>query len=942
MNATALRPAPRATNVVLEEREFYAQYEWCLNPILRVQDLFLRLQEEIDRFQKVNPEWQQEECRINVYLFVCAIAATVDDYLVAHVTSLSAIGRKFPRLKCSAEMAERIARTWASTRKSLTDGAVQYWRDDWETCVDLACRILLAGANADGDDLRWLKARTHALAKVPLPDQLLASRMQLISGYRAQDLTHHDVIAMARSYQNAYPASAHGLAVIGLRTAGSYFAPLVKAYLDNEGWKDVVCFAIRPKAGLSIRERQRLRKIARRGLRVLVIDDHPDTGHSLRLMIDILVRAGHKLENIAIAAPQHPAQRDALVLRGGNDRVAGVSLDFNSMFKVRMLAPANVEPLLRSYLNFPVAAGFTLVESQDTACLNGELNAQLAQSFQTRLKRVYDVAISAGKGKSLQRGVGKSVGWGWLGYHAYIAGKRLEGTVPGVLGLRNGILFSSWIEPDGNSNDKPSPSDLAGYVARRGRLLKLSEDPYQYTWHHELAWHKLTVLLRSLYGPYIGRVKSKTLRRVLAKMTPPSPIFVDGAMHPDKWIRIADTWHKIGYEHHGFGNPSLGVVDPAWDLAGAIFEFHLDDEQQAQLVSRYEEESGDTQVRARLPIYCLLYGTVQLAAATYKMKDLKGTDGLHWNFLQLQARKFLTFQLNRFCARWMTLPEHSRWSNRGFFLDLDGVLDTEILGFAHTTAAGVEALSKLHQHGYSVIANTGRSLEHVRDYCRTYRFSGGIAEFGSVFFDAVSQFETVLVTTEELNELDQCGKEIAQLTGVYLDPGYTYSIRAYRFRGGGTVGLEKAELAKIADKFTRLRVYRRGTDSYFLGRGVNKGLAAAAVREKFHFAREQVGAIGDSEPDLPMLSAAARSYAPQNCSQIVKRLSHSLGCRLLSFPAQRGLLQAVTDMTEGLPACSDLSSEAQTHTEHLLFRLLEVADRSGLRQIASILDRRHL
>src|SRR5229473_2853241 len=113
---------------------------------------------------------------------------------------------------------------------------------------------------------------------------------------------------------------------------------------------------------------------------------------------------------------------------------------------------------------------------------------------------------------------------------------------------------------------------------------------------------------------------------------------------------------------------------------------------------------------------------LQLAAATYKMKDLKGTDGLHWNFLQLQARKFLTFQLNRFCARWMTLPEHSRWSNRGFFLDLDGVLDTEILGFAHTTAAGVEALSKLHQHGYSVIANTGRSLEHVRDYCRTYRF----------------------------------------------------------------------------------------------------------------------------------------------------------------------------------------------------------------------------
>jgi hypothetical protein len=60
------------------EALFYGQYQWCLNPALSVDDL-LRLREEADRFKTLSG-WQREESKVNLYLFACAIACTVDDY----------------------------------------------------------------------------------------------------------------------------------------------------------------------------------------------------------------------------------------------------------------------------------------------------------------------------------------------------------------------------------------------------------------------------------------------------------------------------------------------------------------------------------------------------------------------------------------------------------------------------------------------------------------------------------------------------------------------------------------------------------------------------------------------------------------------------------------------------------------------------------------------
>ncbi|PYO80962.1 MAG: hypothetical protein DMD65_14095 [Gemmatimonadetes bacterium] len=74
-----MRESPSAVPDERTEEAFYTSYGWCLNPFLPVRELFQRLREDLNRVAAL--DWQREECRINVYLFSCAIACTVDDYL---------------------------------------------------------------------------------------------------------------------------------------------------------------------------------------------------------------------------------------------------------------------------------------------------------------------------------------------------------------------------------------------------------------------------------------------------------------------------------------------------------------------------------------------------------------------------------------------------------------------------------------------------------------------------------------------------------------------------------------------------------------------------------------------------------------------------------------------------------------------------------------------
>src|SRR5262245_21907459 len=89
------------------EEQFYRSYSWCLNPALSVADLLRRYREELDRYPTLDG-WQSEESRANLYLFVCAIACTTDDYFAQRWVNFSALKNRFPQLHGPIGIAQSV------------------------------------------------------------------------------------------------------------------------------------------------------------------------------------------------------------------------------------------------------------------------------------------------------------------------------------------------------------------------------------------------------------------------------------------------------------------------------------------------------------------------------------------------------------------------------------------------------------------------------------------------------------------------------------------------------------------------------------------------------------------------------------------------------------------------------------------------------------------
>ena len=105
--------------------------------------------------------------------------------------------------------------------------------------------------------------------------------MRLPEAFRGQDFTHHDVIALIQRFCESSTTKDKPIVIVGLRTAGAYFAPLMALYLKRSNWSRVAWFSIRPKSGISVWDQWQLRSAARHDSRVLVVDDYPATGKTL-------------------------------------------------------------------------------------------------------------------------------------------------------------------------------------------------------------------------------------------------------------------------------------------------------------------------------------------------------------------------------------------------------------------------------------------------------------------------------------------------------------------------------------------------------------------------------------------------------------------------------------------------------------------------------------
>jgi hypothetical protein len=212
-----------------------------------------------------------------------------------------------------------------------------------------------------------------------------------------------------------------------------------------------------------------------------------------------------------------------------------------------------------------------------------------------RLKRVYEVRA---RGETMFV-LAKSVGWGWLGYPAFIAAEKLADRVPHLLGLRDGILYTQYVPQNGEA--QPSVEDIADYVAARARLLRPEAAPSALALKSRNgAVRLLEKSLAGAYGRLLGTAMRPQIGERLRKLPCPTPAWVDGNMQASKWIAGPDGILKTDFEHHGAGKAGVNVLDPAFDLADAIINFELPPDHERRLLDRYIDGSGDKEARQRL------------------------------------------------------------------------------------------------------------------------------------------------------------------------------------------------------------------------------------------------------------------------------------------------------------------------------------------------------
>jgi hydroxymethylpyrimidine pyrophosphatase-like HAD family hydrolase/adenine/guanine phosphoribosyltransferase-like PRPP-binding protein len=927
--------------VLLEaEARFYRTYAWCLNAFPTVREMTEHLRREVRAVDETDGGWQRAEAVTNVFLLSCAITDTVDDYLLGTCYDFSKATMVIPPLGPLLRGAEALLRAHQRAREGRL-GALHHWRDEWGAGVEAFLRVGVAEGRADRDALSRMGAKLTALLDSGLPDEVQRRRPRIPAPFRTRDLTPMDILALGRKFAAAFPTRERPVLVVGLRTAGSYFAPLLCASLAAAGYRDLQSVTIRPKKVLSRREAETLARNAHRGALAVIVDEPPVTGATLAKGVDLIRKAGFAAADVIALLPIHQAWCDwatrpeALPL----SEIRVVSLLPEQWHKRQMLKPEAIEDRLAEYFAPRNRSHIRVVTSPTAERLN-----LARQDSDARLKRIYEVRLDDGGGQTETRFIlAKSVGWGWLGYHAVLIGERLSRFVPPLLGLRDGFLYTEWLPQDPStitSQDRGRWLEtVATYVAARVRHLNLSNDPApdlgradQHRGFEVLA----STLARAHGWKATGALKRTRLKRELMHQTCPVPTLIDGKMRPQEWIAGPQSLLKTDFEHHGQGKHELNVTDPAYDLAEAILYLGLSDAEEGWLLNRYIERSEDTGVQQRLFLNKLLAGTWALQTALANLADATAMDrAREFNQRYLDAWNFLVTHTVRLCGRVVERPATLRWHSPVVVLDIDGVLDKGVIGFPSTSAAGLRALSLLHAHDIAIALNTARTLSEVKEYCRAYGFVGGVAEYGSTAWDALSGQERILVTPDALRQLDSVRTALQLVPGVFLNDNYRYSIRAYTFERGTTVPLPTLLIRELLAGLSAVRLdfLQTHSDTAIVAKEVDKGKGLLALLEMVDQRDSETIAIGDSDPDLAMFRVAHLSYAPSHISH--RSVARLLGCHIASHSYQAGLLQSVQSFLHPdggrCDCCRRASRLRVAEVGPLVWELLEAADRGPLR-----------
>src|SRR5215475_10170500 len=226
------------------ERDFYNGYTWCLNAYPTIRQAVIHLRDELAKLDVALEPWQREEVLTNIYLLSCGITSSLEDYLHGTKYRLPWLLGKLP---LSGLLLKAVQKT-ADRRWSLHCKHVLQWKERWNRTFADFLALLMAETTATVEfGLVW--KHLAALLPPPLCRALQERQLKVPSGFRRQDLTHQDVMTLGRRFIADHPDRKAPLLVVGLRTSGSYLAPVLQAFLRNEGFATVAMMTLRPQQG---------------------------------------------------------------------------------------------------------------------------------------------------------------------------------------------------------------------------------------------------------------------------------------------------------------------------------------------------------------------------------------------------------------------------------------------------------------------------------------------------------------------------------------------------------------------------------------------------------------------------------------------------------------------------------------------------------------------
>lgn len=905
---------------------------------LDARTLSARLSERLEA--KAMPE--QDET-FSTFLLAAGLYQIFED----HFHREAFVRQRAARLESSAPLLvgslARVAGTiavGASGARMLTSTARAAARSEKALCQlvqQLACSAV------DHRDTRALEdARCSWAALSPYvggyPERLLGTVLRLPDPFYRFDQSLADCRTLVQRFAERWPDRHRPILVLGIRTSGSYLAPLYRALLLDLGYRQVEMLTVRPRQRWRRREVARVRAVSRRDGFILITDDPPATGSAVAHVAGDVERHGVPRAAVVVVLPLFgPASSLPESIRP----FASVVLPWREWSIHEQLAPESIKRALSRMVvgrKIVTASGSEsrVAVVRDVERIDAAATGDAAPGRRHASSRYRALLVGEAGEMVDQYIIATGLGPAYFCNRARRLASLLGRFVEAPLGIDRGLLYERDATPESRVELPISHALeewLVSYVVHRRDALEVEADPSLRTPDDQMVWRMAADALgKALGGPF--RALAYPLTHVASQrlLTVSRPSVTDGNVALSAWSIVPGRPDRA-LKRDWLGR--LSCYDAAFDLATAAASADVEElvlgsndahepPLGERLLKTYSRRTGEEIDSERWLLYQLVENNQRLSyLARQLVPNGENDSGVR------QAAENRRATMRRWLATRRALAkEYQRYISGVFFSDLDlsrdgplcafdvdWVLETRWLEFPALAPAGALSLRALLRHGYRPVIVTARSLGEVRDRCRLYRLAGGVAEFGSVLYDRQSERVLPQLQASDCAELARLREELEKLPGVYLDHAYEYSVRAVRVTANGLVrGLEEDTIRgalDAADLESRLSVFRGGAQTDFVPASVHKGTGLRALITALDAdpgeERPLAFAMGDDWPDSPMFDLARAKFAPANISdELRSELPTWPDLMVTRDPFGSGVLQAVAKFLRHNPRTCDV------------------------------------